>query len=156
MGLWKSSAYCTAHSIFPSLGLFSCSTAPQAFSRPDQQHAAQWPSRTALLQRRRRLVLDGREHGGTLWQIGPRSKMIQVELAFRARIAPQPCIRQVSGDPDHDASYASAAKLRAADPFSKVALNAMACYGWPSPRIMIGSNVCSSGSESLSLPPLLR
>jgi hypothetical protein len=39
MGLWKSSAYCTAHSAFPSLGQFSCSTAPQAFSRPDQQHA---------------------------------------------------------------------------------------------------------------------
>jgi hypothetical protein len=31
---------------------------------------AQWPSRTALLQRRRRLVLDGREHGGTLSAIG--------------------------------------------------------------------------------------
>ena len=32
-------------------------------------------------------------------------------------------------------SYASAAKLRAAAPFSKAALNAMACYGWPPPRI---------------------
>jgi len=36
-------------------------------------------------------------------------------------------------------SYASAAKLRAADPFSKAALNAMACYGWPPPRIVIGN-----------------
>lgn len=34
-------------------------------------------------------------------------------------------------------SYASAAKLRAAGPFSKAALNAMACYGWPPPRIVI-------------------
>src|ERR1700694_4257602 len=31
---------------------------------------AQRPSRTALLQRRRRLVLDGREHGGRLPAIG--------------------------------------------------------------------------------------
>ena len=37
-------------------------------------------------------------------------------------------------------SYASAAKLRAAGPFSKAALNAMACYGWPPPRIVIGTD----------------
>ena len=46
-------------------------------------------------------------------------------------------------------SYASAAKLRAAGPFSKAALNAMACYGWPSPRIMIGSNVLLVGLRKL-------
>lgn len=107
MGLWKSSAYCTAHSTFLSLGQFSCSTAPQAFLPPRpaacRSRRAQWPSRTALIQRRRRLVLDGREHGGTLRQIGPRLKMIQGEFAFRARIAPQPCIRQVVRNPGHDA-----------------------------------------------------
>ena len=43
--------------------------APRAFFRPDR--TSSWLSRAAavkaaLLQRRRRLVLDGREHGGTL------------------------------------------------------------------------------------------
>ena len=46
-------------------------------------------------------------------------------------------------------SYASAAKLRAAGPFSKAALNAMACYGWPPPRIMIGANVLLVGLRKL-------
>ena len=107
MGLWKSSAYCTAHSAFPSLVPILLFDRAAGFLPPRpaacRSRRAQWPSRTALLQRRRRLVLDGREHGGTLWQIGPRSKMIQVEFAFRARIAPQPCIRQVVGNPGHDA-----------------------------------------------------
>jgi hypothetical protein len=31
-------------------------------------------------------------------------------------IAPQPCIRWTSKDPDHDATYASAAKLRGGGP----------------------------------------
>src|SRR5664279_684955 len=47
--------------------------APRAFFRPDRIFPS--PSRaaavkTALLQRRRRLVLDGREHGGRLPAIG--------------------------------------------------------------------------------------
>ena len=68
--------------------------------------------------------------------------MIQGELAFRARVnAPQPCIRQVRrGILTMMQSYASAAKLRAAGPFSKAALNAMACNGWPPPRIVIGTD----------------
>ena len=51
---------------------------------------AQWPSRMALLQRRRRrLVLDGREHGGTLATSGYGSIMIQGELAMgRTQRAP--------------------------------------------------------------------
>ena len=47
--------------------------APRAFFRPDRifhRRRAQRRSRTALLQRRRRLVLDGREHGGRLPAIG--------------------------------------------------------------------------------------
>ena len=47
--------------------------APQAFFRPDRIFASPSRaarSRTALLQRRRRLVLDGREHGGRLPAIG--------------------------------------------------------------------------------------
>ena len=37
-------------------------------------------------------------------------------------------------------SYASAAKLRAAAPFSKAALNAMACYGVAAASIVIGTD----------------
>src|SRR6476659_6064468 len=47
--------------------------APQPFFRPDRTFAsrrAQRRSRTGLLQRRRRFVLDGREHGGRLLAIG--------------------------------------------------------------------------------------
>src|SRR3989442_15589554 len=43
------------------------SSIPTAHCR---RRRAQWRSRTALLQRRRRLVLDGREHGGRLPLIG--------------------------------------------------------------------------------------
>jgi hypothetical protein len=43
------------------------SSIPTAHCR---RRRAQWRSRTALLQRRRRLVLDGREHGGRLPVIG--------------------------------------------------------------------------------------
>ena len=43
------------------------SSIPTAHCR---RRRAQWRSRTALLQRRRRLVLDGREHGGRLPAIG--------------------------------------------------------------------------------------
>src|SRR3984893_12068431 len=53
---------------------FFCSTRA-ASTLPSRPHisiavAAQRRSRTALLQRRRRLVLDGREHGGRLPAIG--------------------------------------------------------------------------------------
>src|ERR1700675_767232 len=53
---------------------FFCSTRA-ASTLPSRPHisiavAAQRRSRTALLQRRRRLVLDGREHGGRLPVIG--------------------------------------------------------------------------------------
>src|SRR6476660_6020273 len=43
---------------------------------------AQRRSRTALLQRRRRLVLDGREHGGRLLAIGLARAMIRGEPAI--------------------------------------------------------------------------
>ena len=53
---------------------FFCSTRAASIP-PSRPHisiavAAQRPSRTALLQRRRRLVLDGREHDGRLLAIG--------------------------------------------------------------------------------------
>jgi hypothetical protein len=44
-----------------------------------------------------------------------------------------------SFDPDHDAACASAAELRAAGPFSWSASGAMFEYGFPPPRIVIGS-----------------
>src|SRR5260370_9043239 len=53
---------------------FFCSTRAASIlpSRPPYCHRrrAQRRSRTALLQRRRRLVLDGREHGGRLPALG--------------------------------------------------------------------------------------
>jgi len=83
---------------------------------------AQWPSRTALLQRRRRLVLDGREHGDTLPAIGVRL-MTQGELAFSGAVSTRRNL--VFGRSARILtmmqSYASAAKLRAAGPFSKAA-----------------------------------
>src|SRR6201984_605419 len=55
------------------------SSIPTAHSR---RRRAQGRSRTALLQRRRRLVLDGREHGGRLPVIGWSAAMIRGEPAI--------------------------------------------------------------------------
>jgi hypothetical protein len=54
----------------PRLTPFFCSTAPQAFFRPDRRHV--WPPRAAAvndgpsLGPPEGLVIDGREHGGML------------------------------------------------------------------------------------------
>jgi hypothetical protein len=61
------------------LTLFFCSTAPQSFFRPDRRHV--WPSRAAgvkdgrFLQPPEGLVLDGREHDGSLVSIGARKRL---------------------------------------------------------------------------------
>src|SRR5262249_41210391 len=60
--------------ITPLLSFFVASffvrPAPRAFFRPDRILPSPSRNRTALLQRRRRLVLDQREHGGRLPVIG--------------------------------------------------------------------------------------
>src|SRR3984893_8337369 len=102
---------------------------------------AQRRSRTALLQRRRRLVLDGREHGGGLPAIGwlaARGSGGSLPLAAINR-ANHACIRlNPYGVPTMKQSYASAGKaprLRV-HPLSGIA--AIAECGSPPPRIVIG------------------
>jgi hypothetical protein len=59
--------------LYSCLIRFFCSTAPQAFFRPDRSlpgHRAQRRSMTAPLGAAVRLVIDGREHDGTLVQNG--------------------------------------------------------------------------------------
>src|SRR3981189_3516496 len=67
---------------------------------------AQRRSRTALLQRRRRLVLDGREHGGRLLAIGWLARaMIRGEPAIGRDQSREPRLYSVEPvwGPDHEA-----------------------------------------------------
>ena len=72
MGLFVSRARSATFSFFLRfLGPFFCSTAPQAFFRPDRKMPK--PTRAAAVKdgaffgaAREGLVLDGREHGGML------------------------------------------------------------------------------------------
>jgi hypothetical protein len=59
-------------------------------------------------------------------------------------IAPQPCIRWTSKDPDHDATCASAAKLRGGGPNLKSGIEARNHAGSPPPRIVFRQSVCSA------------
>ena len=64
---------------------FFCSTAPQAFFRPDRNlpgHRAQRRSMTAPLGAAGRLVIDGREHDGTLDDLGPGSVALYTPVDF--------------------------------------------------------------------------
>ena|SRR5581483_595681 len=80
MGLWKSSAHFHSTLHFLSLGHFSCSTAPQAFPRPDRGMLT--PSRAVAVKVGRLSVGPTRlhgfqatplqpEHGGRLVRSGP-------------------------------------------------------------------------------------
>ena len=108
---------------------------------------AQWPSRTALLQRRRRLVLDGREHGGMLRRSGygstddPRGACLVCE----GNPAPHACNRLGPRDPDHEAVirfYGQGSE--AAVPFSQRHIAAIAVFGLPPPRIVIDKPVAAA------------
>jgi hypothetical protein len=83
---------------------------------------AQRRSRTALLQRRRRLVLDGREHGGRLLAIGLARAMIRGEPAIGRDQSREP--RLYSVEPvwgaDHEAVIRFCGQgSEAAGPFSQ-------------------------------------
>ena len=104
--------------------------------------AAQRRSRTALLQRRRRLVLDGREHGGRLPAIGwlaVRRSEGSLPLAAINR-ANHACIRlNPYGVPTMKQSYASAGKAPRRRVHSLSGIAAIAECGLPPPRIVIGN-----------------
>ena len=106
---------------------FFCSTRA-ASTLPSRPHisiavAAQRRSRTALLQRRRRLVLDGREHGGRLLAIGWLARaMIRGEPAIGRDQSREP--RLYSVEPvwgaDHEAVIRFCGQgSEAAGPFSQ-------------------------------------
>ena len=68
---------------------FFCSTALQAFFRPDRRHV--WPPRAeavndGLLGPPEGLVIDGREHGGRLGGRGPEECMFPIDLSPQNRI----------------------------------------------------------------------
>jgi hypothetical protein len=99
--------------------------APRAFFHPDRtfrRRRAQRRSRTALLQRRRRLVLDGRQHGGRLPVIGWSAAMIRGEPAIGREQSREP--RLYSVEPtwglDHEAVIRFCGQgSEAAGPFSQ-------------------------------------
>ena len=101
---------------------------------------AQRRSRTALLQRRRRLVLDGREHGGRLLAIGWLARaMIRGEPAIGRDQSREP--RLYSVEPvwvqTMKQSYASAGKAPRRRVHSSSGIAAIAVFGLPPPRIVI-------------------
>jgi len=113
---------------------------------------AQRRSRTALLQRCRRLVLDGREHGSRLLAIGWLARaMIRGEPAIgRDNRANHACIRlNPYREPTMKQSYASAGKAPRRRVHSLSGIAAIAECGLPPPRIVIGypAHQAQSGAE---------
>ena len=114
---------------------------------------AQWRSRTVLLQRRRRLVLDGREHGGRL--AGDRvvgRAMIRGEPAIGRDQSREPrlySVEPVRGAQTMKQSYASAGKAPRRRVHSLSGIAAIAECGLPPPRIVIGypAHQAQSGAE---------
>ncbi len=77
---------------------------PAVFKVDARRSCQGWPSPDlAAYSAPARPYLDSFEHDGTLSAVG---MTIRGEPAFRARItiAPQPCIRWIHWDPDHDAA----------------------------------------------------
>jgi hypothetical protein len=81
-------------SFFPCFGAFFCSTAPQAFFRPD--HRFRTPSRAEAVKVGRRFAieahsdvsrprLDSFEHGGRLDDHGPKKRLSSLVPFFRSR-----------------------------------------------------------------------
>jgi hypothetical protein len=115
---------------------------------------AQRRSRTALLQRRRRLVLDGREHGGRLLAIGWLARaMIRGEPAIGRDQSREP--RLYSVEPvwvqTMKQSYASAGKAPRRRVHSLSGIGAIAECGLPPPRIVIGYPGASSALRCRTL-----
>src|ERR1700747_1909159 len=104
---------------------FFCSKRREHSSIPTahcRRRRAQRRSRTALLQRRRRLVLDGRQHGGRLPVIGWSAAMIRGEPAIGREQSREP--RLYSVEPtwglDHEAVIRFCGQgSEAAGPFSQ-------------------------------------
>jgi hypothetical protein len=120
------------------------SSVPTAYYR---RRRAQRRSRTALVQRCRRLVLDQREHGGRLPVIGwlPRDDPRGACHWPRAIAANHACIRlNPYRVPTMKQSYASAGKAPRRRVHSPSGIAAMAVYGLPPPRIVIGPRASSA------------
>ena len=113
------------------------------------RRCAQRRLRTALVQRRRRLVLDQREHGGRLPVIGwlPRDDPRGACHWPRAIAANHACIRlNPYRVPTMKQSYASAGKAPRRRVHSPSGIAAIAVYGLPPPRIVIGYRASSAVS----------
>jgi hypothetical protein len=130
---------------------FFCSTRAASIlpSRPHyyRRRRAQRRSRTAHVQRRRRLVLDQREHGGRLPVIGwlPRDDPRGACHWSRAIAANHACIRlNPYRVPTMKQSYASAGKAPRRRVHSPSGIAAIAVYGLPPPRIVIGYRASSA------------
>ena len=123
-----SQAVNSRHSFFLHSSFFVRLEKPVSSSRPTHSggRRAQGLSRTALLERRRRLVLDWPEHDGTLGAVG---MTIRGEPALARAIAPQPCIRWAAKTPTMMHSCASAAKLRGGGPILHNGMTAMVYAG---------------------------
>ena len=140
------------HAIFVVLCCFILYVrpAPRAFFRPDRILPS--PSRTAtvtdgaFLQRRRRLVLDQREHGGRLPVIRwPRDDPRGACHWPRAIAANHACIRlNPYRVPTMKQSYASAGKAPRRRVHSPSGIAAIAVFGLPPPRIVIGFRASSA------------
>src|SRR6267142_2111102 len=115
-------------------------------------------SRTALLQRRRRLVLDGREHGGRLLAIGWLARaMIRGEPAIGRDQSREP--RLYSVEPvwvqTMKQSYASAGKAPRRRVHSLSGIAAIAECGLPPPRSACDTSApahCLSGTSGSATP----
>jgi hypothetical protein len=122
---------------------------PVSSPRPTQFQCrrAQGLSRTALLQRRRRLVLDWPEHAGRLDLV---EMMCSRGARFRTRsIAPQPCIRSItqSGDLNHDAPMRIGSEAPRRRTHSAQRHDSHGLRGTPPPRTVIGDLSLWSGSS---------
>ncbi len=124
--------------------------APQAFFRPDRK--SNWRSRAGPVKDGRhadlakytaaaRPLLDRSEHGGLLWRSGAaRLMMIRGEPAFvRKQSRHKLVFGWVQWSPTMKQSYASAGKAPRRRVHSLSGIAAIAEFGLPPPRIVIGS-----------------
>jgi len=153
---------CMGLSLSRGITPFLSSLSFHSFVRPRCEHSsaptayfhrrrAQRQSRTALLQRRRRLVLDGREHGGRLLAIGWLAARVSEGSLPLAAINREPRLYSVEpyGVLTMKQSYASAGKAPRRRVHSLSGIAAIAGCGLPPPRIIIGypAHQAQSGAE---------
>ena len=119
------------------------SISSRASPRPDRAfgRGAQWRSRVAEWPIAKRLALDGHEHGGSLRRLGECTDDDNSEGSSRlgTETAPQPCIRSIGEDRNHDAVMRIGGEAPGRRAQSAQRLGGRGFYdGSPPPRIVIG------------------